>query len=463
VRYSGVALLDKTGLSGVRTSSDKGPSRFPHPSVEGPVSAISLPHLGPVGEPSSTRDSQGGSGPVATPFLLFGLEFSLDTAPLDSLEQLTRAVTRERLQEWFARIDGTEEVALLTTCHRVELTLLLRTAEDLQRWRALLPGPRNSWRVREGRAVVSHLFRVAAGRESLARGEGEVRHQVRSSGHRVESRHPRRVLQELFARASDAADELAPSVPTSQSIAAVAVARLMTLVDLPQPKVLVIGSGTVGRQVTESLGSKAAVTVLYHRNPPEAAWLESVGARAAPLDQLGVGLAHADAAVTAAKFGDRGLRAADLPRDHPLLLIDLGMPRNIDPDVRELPNVRLVDLEDLHASGQRACPTDEGDERLEALADRCSDRLEPLLLEPWVGVLRRAAEELRRSELAQARPFLGELDREQELALERLTQRLVAHLLQPPTERIRSLPPGSDGDLQRRWALELLRPVVRDP
>ena len=65
------------------------------------------------------------------------------------------------------------------------------------------------------------------------------------------------------------------------------------------------------------------------------------------------------------------------------------------------------------------------------------------------------------AELANARPYLGELHPGQELALERLTQRLVSRLLAAPTERIRSLPSGEEGKLQRRIALELFRPPAR--
>ncbi len=427
------------------------------------MSATSLPRIGPVEEPSAEGASAPSSPPGATAFQLFGLEFSLDTSSLDALERVARSVTRQRLRGWFDLLRGTEEVALLTTCHRVELVLLLRSAEEFQRWREVLPGPADSWRPRVGRALVHHLFRVAAGRESLARGEGEVRRQVRAAARRVESRHPRRVLRELFARASNAADELSPSVPTSRSIAAVASEQLLRRVGCPSPRVLVIGSGTVGRQVTESLASRARVTVLFHRNPPDDGFLRTTGARAERLERLSEELAHTDAAVTAAKFGDRGLRAADLPRGHPLLLIDLGMPRNIDPDVRELPNVRLVDLEALHRHEPPPEARDGTDPRLERLAEDCSERLERLLLEPWIGELRRAAEELRRSELTRARPFLGTLDRNQELAVERLTQHLVAQLLLTPTERLRAAPPGPEGDLLRRWALELLRPLPRGP
>ena len=392
-----------------------------------------------------------------------GFECSLDTSPLDALERQARAISPEWVRDSFECVDGTEEVTLLTTCHRVELVLLLRGGEDGLRWHEALPGPRDLWRVREGGDVVRHLFRVAAGRESLARGEGEVRHQVRLAGSRVISRHPRPVLRELLARASDAAEALASPSAVSPSIAAVAASRLLALVRRHEPTVLVIGSGTVGRQVVEGLGKNARVTVLFHRNPPDPAWLKESGARAAPMDRLKESLAQADAAVTAAKFGDRGLRAVDLPRDHPLLLFDLGMPRNIDPDVRELSNVQLVDLETLHATREPSLPPYGADERLDELADRCTERLARLLMEPWIGALRRSAEELRRGEFAAARPFLGRLEPAQEIAVERLTQRLVARLLQLPTERIRDLPAGPYGDLRRQWAIDLLRPRDPDP
>jgi glutamyl-tRNA reductase len=425
------------------------------------VSAISFPEPESARGPALTPPLDRTSDTSATPLRLFGLEFSLETASLDALERVTRTISRERLRGWFSRLEGTQEVGRIATCHRVELLFLLGSLDELERWRELLPGDRDSWRLWEGRALVRHIFRVAAGRESLARGEGEVRHQVRAAGGQIDTRHPRPVLRELFGGAAEAADEVRPSVPRSQSIAAVASNRLLALLDRALPRVLVIGSGVVGRQVAESLSGAARVTMLFHRNPPDPEFLRQTGTRAESLDRLSEELSRTEAVVTAAKFGDRGLRASDLPQDHSLLLFDLGMPRNIDPDVRELPNVRLVDLENLYAS--RVEPTDGLDLRLEELAAGCSDRLEFLLLEPWVTALRRGAEEIRCSELQHARRFLGKLSPEQERAVDRLTQRIVARLLLPPTERLRSLPPGSEGDLQRRLAIELFRPLPRDP
>jgi len=352
-----------------------------------------------------------------------------------------------------------EEVALLSTCHRTELVFLAGSAEAVEEWRSILPGDRSSWKLREDRDVVLHLFRVAAGRESLAVGEAEVGRQVQAASHGIESRHPRPVLRELFEGAARTAAEIAASSPLS--IAGVAADRLRALLPQPLPRVVVVGSGIVGRQLVESLSGSALLTVVYHLRPPDHAFLRAHGARAVPLDQLDVELASADAVVTAAKFGNHGLKASDLPRERPLVLVDLGMPRNIDPDVRSLPNVRLLDLEELHArpvGGQVST----GDVRLEEAARGCAERLHVLLFEPWIDAFRGAAEEVRRAELATARSYLGVLDPAQELAVDRLTRRLVARLLLAPTERIRSLPPGPEGEIRRRWAVELLRPPSDD-
>ncbi len=401
--------------------------------------------------------------PEPAPLVLVDLEFSLATAGLDALEEVTQALTRARVAEWFTRFAATEEAVLLSTCHRVELLILARSLSETERWREILPGRRDAWRRREGRAAVRHLFRVAAGRESLAVGEGEVRHQVRAAGAAVASRHPRPVLRTLLLAAADGAETVDPSVPSSRSIAAIAADRLLGLAGPTRPRVLVVGSGTVGRQVVEAVAPYAKTTIVYHRRPPDDDFLRATGAVAVPLDRMLSELDTADAVVTAAKFGHRGLRAADLPTGRPMLLVDLGVPRNIDPDVRGRPGVRLIDLEELHALAPRPAQLDGDDERVARLAEECADRLARRLEEPWVDSVRRAAEAVRQAELAEARRFLGPLDTEQELAVERLTRRLVDRLLRGPSERIRALPPGADGDARRRFAARLLLPNPAEP
>lgn len=423
------------------------------PAIQPPAFGTAPSHPGRAVESDSS----------VQPLALVGLECSLDTATLDQLEAVVRSLPPAELTPRFERYSGTEEAGLLTTCHRVELLLLLHEPEDLDRWRAGLPGAPGVWRLREGRELVRHLFRVATGRESLAQGEVEVSHQVRAAAFQVLSRHPRPVLRELLHGAASAAQQLASVEAPSHSIASVAAARLRTLVTAENPRVLIVGSGTVGRQVARCLVPGSRTTLVFHTRPPSDDFLRSVGAEAVPLERMAELAPSADAIITAAKFGHHGIHPQDLPRNRPIVLLDLGMPRNIDPAVRRLSNVRLVDLEELHAWSRESVEPAAPDLRVQDLADRFSGRIERLLLEPWIDALYRSAEATRRAEVERARRFLGPLDADQEVALDRLTRRLVAQLLAPSTERIRSLPAGPAGDLERRLAVELLRPAQSDP
>ncbi len=401
--------------------------------------------------------------PEVAPLSLCLLELSLDSTSLETLEATALATRGPWLKGRFTEIPGTQQAALLATCHRVELLLVTSSSEAVERWREGLPGRRGSWIAREGREAIVHLFRVAAGLESLAAGEAEVRQQVRAARETIESRQPRPILKELLTAAAEAADAAFPAEGPTPSVASVASARLKGLLEMPSPRVLVVGTGTVGRQLTAALTSWADVTVAYHRRPPEPAFLAAMGVRAVPLEDLPRELRRSDAVVTAAKFGNRGLAAADLPSDRPLVLVDLGVPRNIDPAARKLSNVRLVDLEELHRGRRGRDPSGPSVQALEGLAAEASDRLERMLLEPWVSALRRAAEEVRRSELSLARRYLGALEPQQDVALDLLTRRLVDRLLHAPTERMRRLPPGPDGERVRRLALELLSPSSPEP
>jgi glutamyl-tRNA reductase len=416
-----------------------------------------IPQAAPLAADTPEPRGEGSSDPVG-PLRFFLAELSLRTSDLEGLDAVVRALSADGgVPARAARLPA-EEAALLATCHRAELLLVLGGPEDLEPWLHSLPGHRAGWRIREGREAVRHLFRVAAGEESLARGEREVREQVRRAATSVVSRHPRPVLRPLLEGAVSAAEEAAPHVPASRSIAAVAATRALELVARPFPRVLVVGSGTVGRQLAEALAPYARVALAFRQRAPEPSFLRAVGARAVGPGELADELRLSDVVFTAAKSGHRCLGPNDLPTDRPVVVVDLGVPRNVDPEVRRRPGVTLVDLEELgrHPIG---APFSEGAaRRLEAAVDRAAGELEQRLLEPWVTAVLRAAEEVRRSELATARRFLGPLDQSQLAAVDRLSRRLVSRLLADPARRLRGLPPGPEGARIRRLALELLRP-----
>jgi glutamyl-tRNA reductase len=414
--------------------------------------------------PMGVRGVSAGARPAADATVqslaLVGIEMSLATVPLSTLEAAAREITTASTSAWFEQFTGTQELALISTCHRIELVLLLRSQDDLGPWTRVIPGPAEGWVVRHGAGVVDHLVRVAAGRESLAVGESEAASQVRRAGHAVATRYPRPILRELL---TEIADDVGPLTTKTASVAANAVARLLELSHGRPARVLIVGCGTVGRRVVEELLPFGAdMTVLYHARPPDDAFVRRSGVRCVPWSGLAEELAKADIVVTATKVGTRALDPDQLPKDRSLLLADLGLPRNIDPAVRNLPNVRLVDLEDLFAVGRERRKDLAPPPSLREVAQRHSERVEEQLREPWTDALRRSIEASRRAELAVAGPFLGPLTAEQERAVEHLTRRLVDRVLLPLTVCVGSLPPSPEGDRVRQTLVEFVRTHATD-
>lgn len=405
-----------------------------------------------------------GPPPAVASLDLHVFEFSLATAPLAELEEVSEIVTPRWIAVAFEQSVGIEEVAIVRTCHRVEVVLLSADAEAVVACRRRLPGPTARWRDHSGRDAVLHLHRVAAGLESLAPGEREVRTQVRRACRSIRSRHPRPVLRDLLTAAVAAADTLDVPGRGVRSIATVATTCLLDEVARPFPRVVVVGAGVVGCQLAESLAPYARVTLVYRNTPPPEAFLRTTGARATRIDHLGEELPHCDAVITAAKSAGRILEPTTLKnRAAGLVLIDLGVPRNIDPRVGDLPDVRLVDLEELHR--RRVVGTDTADleGRVARLSLESALRIEHSMHAPWIDAIMRVAEGTRRSEQLRARPYLGSLSPAQEAAIDHLTRRLVSQLLGGPVERLRALPSGDREDGLREFALRLFRPLVDHP
>lgn len=406
------------------------------------------------------------SEPGAPPLALAIVETSLATATIDELEAAALALTGPWRDGTFGGVAGTVEAALLSTCHRVELVLLTDDPRALNAWLDVLPGRRTSWRIWTDREAARHLFRVAGGLESLAVGEVEVRRQVADAQRTIRSRHPRSILRGLLTEALATAPVSVGEGIRRPSVASIAAEYLLDRVGDGHPRVLVLGSGTVGRAVAHALAGRARVTLAYHRNEPGAAWLQEVGATAVPLDRLTELFSASDAVVAAAKVGRRAVGPSDLPPSGgPRLWIDLGVPRNINPGVRSRPGITLVDVGELFAAraAEASSAANADGARLDACADAWSERFDRERLEAWIGSLRRAAEEMRRAELATAVPYLGPLTAEQEAAVERLSRRLLARLLDPVSRRLRELPGGEDGERVRRLVFELLAPESPEP
>ena len=311
------------------------------------------------------------------PATLVALSATHHTADLDA--RAAFALSEGGADRFYAaaRESGLAEVVLLATCNRLEAyavgdeaaALHLRTA--LSRATGAEAGALDPHlRPVPGLAAVEHLFGVAAGLDSQMVGEVEIGGQVKDAYADALARGMTGpVLNRVFQRAFQAAAWARTHTGISQgqvSLGNVAVELAeRAFGSLAEARVLVLGTGDAGRRVSQALVSRGARDLTVASRT-----FDNAAALAAELKGAAIELAtaltqaHAHDIVVGCSQVERPLLGLDALREQverrrgrPLLLVDLGVPRNVDPAVRELAGVYLADLDDLAAvanANQRA-------------------------------------------------------------------------------------------------------------
>jgi glutamyl-tRNA reductase len=378
---------------------------------------------------------------------------------LAPVELRERVALGEREAAETARLLAAEgwEAVCLSTCNRTELYLAADDAEAAeQRAAALLDDLPALYRLHDHAAAL-HLFRVAAGLDSLVPGEGEILGQVRKA---ADIGAPGPLLDRLFRDAVHAGRKVRSQTAISESPASIssAAAALVQQVfgDLEGRKILVIGAGKISEQAARNLISRgASISAVANRSVSRAEELAGrFHARAVALDQAGAELPEADVVVSSTSAGGFVLEQAAVRatlgarRGRPLFLIDLAVPRDLDPTIHDLPGCYLYDIDDLQAvvaeslAGRRT-EAPRAEEIVAAEADRFRAWLASLDVVPAIASLRARAEEIRARELARAR--LGGLSEQDRRAVESLTAQIVSKLLHLPTVRMKEAAAGADG------------------
>jgi len=380
-------------------------------------------------------------------------------APIELRERV--ALDLDACRALAAGLDG--EAVVLSTCNRTELYLVQdEHAEELAvETLAGLAGDRSDdlaaalYRLRDEAAAL-HLFRVAAGLDSLVPGEGEILGQVRSA---FEAGSTGPFLDKLFRQALHVGRRVRLETAISESPASVpsAAAALAQQVfdDLSGRRVLVLGAGKMSEATARNLDSRGAdVAVVANRTLAHGEDLaRRLGAEALALEAVAGELEQADVVVSATSASGhvlgRDLVAAALKarKGRPLLLVDLAVPRDLDPAINELDGCFLYDVDDLEAvvaetlSGRRVEAAQA--ERLVAEeADRFREWQAALDVVPTIASLRALAEEIRDSELARAGGRLSERERKH---VESVTSQILAKLLHLPTIRMKEAAAAADG------------------
>ena len=346
------------------------------------------------------------------------------------------------------------DAVCLSTCNRTELYVAGASEEKAVASLESLAGrPLDSvlYRLHDDAAAL-HLFRVAAGLDSLVPGEGEILGQVRDAYESVETNS---LLARLFQQALQVGKRVRTETAIGESPASVssAAAALAAQVfgDLAGRKVLVVGAGRIGELAAANLVSRGAdIAFVANRTGENAVELvRRFGGAPLALEQVGDALGEVDVVISSTSAPGVVVRAGDVParRRKPLFFIDIAVPRDLDPAINDLDGCYLYDIDDLEAvvaetlAGRRTEAV-RAEELVAEEADRFAAWRASLDVVPAIASLREYAEQIRRNELARIDGRLSERERR---TVDSVTQQILNKLLHVPTVRMKEAAAGANG------------------
>jgi glutamyl-tRNA reductase len=396
---------------------------------------------------------------------LLALGVSHRTAPLALRERL--ALTEGRAAGVLSGLVGESaisEAAAISTCNRTELYLVANDAVEAESAalgvlarEASIPPTKLAGAIYSSHEMdaARHLFRVTAGLESMILGEAEIQGQVkRSYEMALVEGATGPILNRLFrgalaagkrARTETAVGEKGVSIPS----VAVELAQ-RNLGDLAERRVLLVGAGETSELTARALAARGAeaVFVANRRHNRAIGLAERFGGRAVRIEELPSQLELADIVVSTTNSPHHLIERAELEavmasrEGRPLLLIDLAVPRDIDPACRELDDVSLHDVDDVQAIVERNASGREAEaRRAQSLLESELARFERWLgsqeVMPTVAALRERADAIVSQVLDENDSrweSLSDADRDR---VEKLARAIASRLLHEPTLRIK--------------------------
>lgn len=413
--------------------------------------------------------------------LLVGI--SHRTAPVDVRERLdfqARGVDAA-LRALTARA-SVQEAVVLSTCNRAEVYAACEATHDARQDIVSFVSDFHELEVSEilphvyertDLDVARHLFRVAAGLDSLVVGEPQILGQVKgahAASNAAQTVGP--VLNRLFHSSFGAGKRVRTetglgSGAVSVSFAAVSLARKI-FGDLTGRTVLVIGAGEMGKLTAQHMRSQGAhrVTIVSRTLARAARTAEAIGgASAAPWEALDGALSAADIVITATGAAAPILTKARIEatmrtrRSRQLFIIDIAMPRDVEPAAGEIEQVFLYNIDDLKATVAENLARRESEiARAESIVGEEIEKFGGWLRSrgviPTVVALRQRFESIRRSELQRLDFKLSGLPPDARARVDEVTRLIVEKLLLTPTEQLKAV---ADGDTASAYAEAVTR------
>ena len=403
------------------------------------------------------------------PDKLLVLGVSFRTAPLALRERL--AVGEERAAQDLQALmkgAGLKEGVLLSTCNRVELIATADTPEHaVEGTVAYFNGRVAPEQVdasvyrHHGRDAARHLFRVACGLDSMVLGEPQILGQVKDA---FASAQGLGTVGGFLTRSFERSFSVAKRVRTETGLAAGNVSVSSIACDLAEKifgdlagrRVLLVGAGKMSEVAARSLAARGAQLFVVNRSPERAqAMAAACGGTAKPLEALATELAEADVVISSTSKRDYVITydlmhgVCKMRRFRPLFIIDIAVPRDVDPRVDSLRNVFLYDMDDLQKVSRENLAARE---RAVADAERLiEDELDELVrwarsieLTPTIVALRDRVRGLLRGELEKTLPKLA-LPESERKKLEAMTEAMANKLLHGPLTELKQSQATTDG------------------
>lgn len=411
-------------------------------------------------------------------FFLIGI--SHKTAPVEIRERIS--FDGDQLGDVISgvrAIEGISGCVVLSTCNRTELyaartarnpDILRRTADHLAGIAGAGPELRSCFYIREGAAAVEHLFRVAGGLDSMILGEPQILGQVRTAYALACDRFATdTAINRLFHHAFRAGKRIRTRTSIGEGTVSVSHAAVelanQVFGDLAGRVALLVGAGKAGELCARRLvDSGVGKLLIANRTGGRAAGLaEQLTGESVPFESIaGLG-ASADIIITSAAAREPIIRReAFLPflgerQGKPLLLIDLGVPRNIEPEMEEHECVRLYNIDDLETvtienRDRRALEAERAEEFVRHETEDFRAHLAEREVAPVIRELRERCEAIRLGELSRVR---GKIDGETLDLIDLVTRRIVRKILHNPTVAVRSSESGESRESLLRSVREL--------
>jgi glutamyl-tRNA reductase len=381
---------------------------------------------------------------------------------------------------------GMQELAIVSTCNRTEFygQVTEQGADALLAWLSRhhqlpLGDIATSLYQYEGEAAVRHVMRVAAGLDSMVLGEPQILGQVKTAYSQAAAAGTlgpelERLFQSTFSTAKQVRTDTAIGAnPVSVGYAAVQLARQI-FSDLGEVEALLIGAGEmielVGKHLFEQGVTK--MTVANRTLSRGLALAEQFGGRAVTLEEIPEALVRADIVISSTASPlpilGKGMveRALKKRRHKPVFMVDIAVPRDIEPEVAELQDVYLYTVDDLQSVIEDNIRSRrEAAHAAEVIVDaRARQFMEHKRAQGAIAVMttwRQQSDEMREHELAKAISALKKGD-DPALVLEKLSRQLMNKMLHAPTIAMKKTAAAGESE-KLAWAAELLGVKTDDP